>query len=117
MRRLLIFALMLALLSGGSVASCLAAINDAQARRCCATSCPDKPARNPSQCCAVMTAQDAEVAPSAQTADANALAHFSMSVAPGAAVLQPTSSLAATSAAHSPPLMRLPLQILCSRQL
>jgi hypothetical protein len=117
MRRLLIFALLLTLLSGGSVTSCLAAINDAQARRCCATSCPDKPARNPSQCCAVIPAQDAEVAPSAHTADADALAHFSMSVAPGAAVLQSASTLVVASAAHSPPLLRLPLQILCSRQL
>ena len=115
MRRLMVLALAMVLLSGGSVASCLAAINEAQARECCARNCPDKPAHNPSQCCSVMTAQEAEVAPAAHSIDA--VTHFAASVAPIAAILTPNAIYTIAPAADSPPRSSPPLLTLCSLQL
>jgi hypothetical protein len=117
MRRVLIFALTVMLLSGGSVASCLAAIGEAQARRCCATNCPDKPAHNPSRCCSVSAAQEVEVAPTAHSAGADALAQVSMAPAAGLAIVSPAIASVPLSVVNSPPQLSPPLLTLCSLQL
>lgn len=110
--------LALALLSGGGVASCLAAINQAQARQCCSSNCPDRPAHNPNRCCSVAAAQDAEVAPAAHSSDGGAIAaQVAMAAAPYALMLPNIAASRIFAPATSPPLLASRLRILCSLQL
>jgi hypothetical protein len=59
--------LILPLMVGSGVTSCLAAAETLQALACCSKDCPRSPEHNPNKCCSVGTAtQDGEVAPALQ---------------------------------------------------
>ena len=59
--------LILPLLVGGGVTSCLAAVETLHAADCCSRQCPRSPAHNPDKCCSVGTVtQDGDVAPAPQ---------------------------------------------------
>jgi hypothetical protein len=118
MRRFATIFVVLALLLGGGLTSCLAAIANARALECCSKDCPQPPARNPHECCAVGTStQDGEVAPALQLTNPDSSA-FSVTIVPVSATFAPSSlsRLAIHIANWSPP-SRLTRSALCSLQI
>jgi hypothetical protein len=119
MRRFATIFVILALLLGGGVTSCLAAIANARALECCSKDCPQPPAHTADQCCAVSAAaQDGEVAPALQVISPDALM-FSTAIPAAAGIFAP--SLASSRAAihfseWSPPPRHIQLT-LCLLQL
>jgi hypothetical protein len=59
--------LVLSLLAGGGVTSCVAAVETLHALDCCSKDCPSPLTHNPTKCCSIGVAtQDGEVAPALQ---------------------------------------------------
>ena len=117
MRRFATIFLVLALLLGGGVGSCLAAIANAHALECCSKDCPRPPAHNQNECCAVGTStQDGEVAPAMQLTSPD-LSSMGIAVVPVSAIFAPSSPfyLAIQLADWSAP--RLTRSALCSLQI
>jgi len=118
MRRFTTVVLVLALLLGGGVTSCLAAIAAARALECCSRDCPRPPARDANQCCAVGTStQDGEVAPAMQLTSPD-LSAAGVAMLPAATIFAPVapSRTAIHFADWSPP-PRLLRSALCSLQI
>src|ERR1700690_2118635 len=92
MRRLATTFLVLALLLGGGLTSCVAAIANAQALECCSKDCPRPPARTPNECCSVGTfAQDGEVASALELTSPDS-PMFNLAMVPISAVSAPSGS-------------------------
>ena len=112
---LAVLLLILPLMVGSGVTSCLAAAETLQAQACCSKDCPRSPEHNPNKCCSVGTAtQDGEVAPALQL-DSSPI---------GAAIVPLSLFAVASSPIHlaihivdwSPP-PRLARCVLCSLQI
>jgi hypothetical protein len=117
-RRIGTIVMVLALLLGGGVGSCLAAIDAARALQCCSKDCPRPTSHNPNECCSVGTAtMDGEVAPAAQLTGpaANASSFVARQVVTALAPAD-TYHLSTHLANWSPP-PRLTRGVLCSLQI
>ena len=118
MRRFATIFIVLTLVLGGGVASCLAAIGNARALECCSKDCPRPPTQNPSECCGAGTStQEGEVAPALQLTSPDT-SGFSVAIAPVSAIFAPSRSprFAIHIADWSPP-PRLIRSALCSLQI
>jgi hypothetical protein len=118
MRRFATILVVLTLLLGGGVTSCLAAIANARALECCSKDCPRPLAHNAHECCAAGTStQDGEVAPALQLTNPDSSA-FSVAMVPAPTIFAPTpASRAAIRIADWSPPPRLTLSALCSLQI
>ena len=114
-RHVAILLLVLSLLLGGGVTSCVAAVDTMHALDCCSKNCPAPLTHSPNKCCSVGTAtQDGEVAPALQL-DSSPI---------GAAIVPLSLFAVASSPIHlaihivdwSPP-PRLARCVLCSLQI
>jgi hypothetical protein len=76
----------LAIMFGGGLSSCFAAIANAHALECCSKDCPKPPAHSPAQCCAVDRAtQDGEVAPAMSLTSPDSMT-FAIALAPASTI-------------------------------
>jgi hypothetical protein len=118
MRRFATIFIVLALVLGGGVTSCLAAIASAGAMECCSKDCPQRSAHNSDRCCSVGgAAQNGEVAPALPLTSADS-SLFSLAMVPVSAIFAPpgSSHLAIHVADWSPP-PRLLRSALCTLQI
>ena len=106
--------MILAMLLGGGLMSCLAALDNARALECCSKDCPRPPAHQPNQCCTVRNSpSDAQVAPAMQLTNADFPA-FSVAMLPAFEIFATSApSRPLVRIAWSPP-PRLMRNVLCS---